>query len=207
MSCLGDPSRFHLVRQLARGERCVSDLARRVGLSQSCTTRHLQALQREQIVLGERAGKRVVFHLRLDEPQIGALIAWVMASRPGMPGGPGMEPSRPGHGADLHSDRPGSYISAAASRPSVGVRSGRARKPAASTRKGARLTATPPTPTAGPRAPQANARAPEEIRPTHESRTPGAGAGPPLGGAGAAPSDPPPVRYRAPRPDLEDYLL
>ena len=83
MSCLGDPSRFQLVNLLIRGERCVSDLAQKVGLSQSCTTRHLQALQREQIVSGERDGKRVMFHLRLDEPEVGALVAWAISERVG----------------------------------------------------------------------------------------------------------------------------
>jgi len=86
MSCLGDPSRFELVRRLLRGERCVSDLAQDIGLSQSCTTRHLQVLQREQMVLSERNGKRVMFRLCLDEPQVGALLSWAMSARAGARG-------------------------------------------------------------------------------------------------------------------------
>jgi len=81
MSCLGDPSRFQLVTLLLRGERCVSDLAQDVGLSQSCTTRHLQALQRERIVLGKRDGKRVLFRLRLDDSEVGALLSWAISER------------------------------------------------------------------------------------------------------------------------------
>jgi DNA-binding transcriptional ArsR family regulator len=81
MSCLGDPSRFELVRRLLRGDRCVSDLAQDIGLSQSCTTRHLQVLQREQMVLSERNGKRVMFRLCLDEPQVSALLSWAMSAR------------------------------------------------------------------------------------------------------------------------------
>ena len=42
-------------------ERSVSQLARAVRLSQSCTTRHLQALERAGLVKGVRDGKRVVF--------------------------------------------------------------------------------------------------------------------------------------------------
>lgn len=83
MSCLGDPSRFELVRRLLRGERCVSDLAQDVGLSQSCTTRHLQVLQREQMVVSERRGKRVMFRLCMDEPQASTLLAWAMSARAG----------------------------------------------------------------------------------------------------------------------------
>lgn len=106
MSCLGDPSRFQLVRHLVRGERCVSDLARVVGLSQSCTTRHLQALQREQIVRGERAGKRVLFHLCLEEPQVGELLTWAMSARAGRAPAPRVRRSRLMQGADVHHDRP-----------------------------------------------------------------------------------------------------
>lgn len=81
MSCLGEPSRFELVRLLARGERCVTDLAAQVGLSQSCTTRHLQALQREGLAEGRRDGKRVLFHLLAEEPQVADLIAWAISAR------------------------------------------------------------------------------------------------------------------------------
>lgn len=81
MSCLGDPSRFELVRRLLRGERCVSDLAQDIGLSQSCTTRHLQVLQREQMVLSQRDGKRVMFRLCLNEPQVSTLLSWAMSAR------------------------------------------------------------------------------------------------------------------------------
>lgn len=94
MSCLGDPSRFELVRRLARGQLCVSDLAREVGLSQSCTTRHLQALRRERLVVGERDGKRVLFRLSLEEPQAAALLGWVMSGRAGRPAS-GRGPARP----------------------------------------------------------------------------------------------------------------
>jgi len=64
LACLGDPSRFELTRALLGGERCVTDLARSVGLSQSCTTRHLQSLAREGLVRTRRDGKRVLCRLR-----------------------------------------------------------------------------------------------------------------------------------------------
>ena len=77
-ACLGDPSRFRLVATLIASEFCVTDLAREVGLSQSCTTRHLQALQREGLVAGIRRGKRVMFRVRTDEPMIAGLVAWAL---------------------------------------------------------------------------------------------------------------------------------
>jgi DNA-binding transcriptional ArsR family regulator len=80
LACLGDASRFRLVHSLLQCEQCVSDLAVRVGLSQSCTTRHLQYLEREGLVRGRRQGKRVMFRLRSDLPRVQELLAWVMAA-------------------------------------------------------------------------------------------------------------------------------
>lgn len=78
MACLGEESRFRLVKALTGGPRCVTDLASEVGLSQSCTTRHLQALERRRIVRGARSGKRVMYGLREDEPALGPLLSWAL---------------------------------------------------------------------------------------------------------------------------------
>jgi DNA-binding transcriptional ArsR family regulator len=77
LACLGDQSRFKVVRELSRGERCVTELASRIGLSQSCTTRHLQALEREGLVESVRLGKRVVFSVARD-PWVAALVEWAI---------------------------------------------------------------------------------------------------------------------------------
>jgi len=77
LACLGDNSRFRLVRCLMLGDQCVTELARQVGLSQSCTTRHLQALQREGIVLRTRDGKRVLYQVRSDSGVLRGLVGWV----------------------------------------------------------------------------------------------------------------------------------
>jgi DNA-binding transcriptional ArsR family regulator len=89
LACLGDESRFRVVLELMGGDRCVTDLAIRVGLSQSCTTRHLQALEREGLGSSSRAGKRVFFSVS-REPRMVALLAWALPSEhdettPGMP--------------------------------------------------------------------------------------------------------------------------
>ncbi len=84
-ACLGDASRFRIVATLAAGERCVSELAREVALSQSCTTRHLQTLKRSGLVSGERRGKRVVFRLLADDPQVDGLLRWMGRTRPAAP--------------------------------------------------------------------------------------------------------------------------
>jgi DNA-binding transcriptional ArsR family regulator len=78
LACLGDPSRFRMVALLAGGDRCVTDIAREVRLSQSCTTRHLQVLLRHAIVSRVRQGKRVLFQLRDDEPDMASLLEWAL---------------------------------------------------------------------------------------------------------------------------------
>lgn len=89
LAVLGDASRFRIAQALAGAERCVTELADRVGLSQSCTTRHLQAMARAGLVTGLRDGKRVVFRLRTDDPAIGALLEWALAAEPGSGSDPG----------------------------------------------------------------------------------------------------------------------
>ena len=76
LACLSDPSRFSLVTTLAGGPRCVTELATLVGLSQSCTTRHLQALLRVGLVTGERNGKRVVYALRVSDSDAHPVLRW-----------------------------------------------------------------------------------------------------------------------------------
>ena len=62
LAVLAPPRRFQLLLLLLSGPvRSVSQLARAVRLSQSCTTRHLQALQRAGLVRREREGKKVHF--------------------------------------------------------------------------------------------------------------------------------------------------
>jgi len=77
LACLGDPSRFRLVARLSERNLCVSELAVEVGLSQSCTTRHLQALAAVGMVQPSREGKRVVYALRTGDPEIERLVHWV----------------------------------------------------------------------------------------------------------------------------------
>jgi DNA-binding transcriptional ArsR family regulator len=79
LACLGVSSRFRLVRALAAADRCVGELAEEVGLSQSCTTRHLQALERVGLVKGRREGRRVRFRLRADAPGLGELLSWALS--------------------------------------------------------------------------------------------------------------------------------
>lgn len=77
LACLAPESRFRLAVALRGGERCVTELAAMVELSQSCTTRHLQCLERAGLVRGARAGKKVLFRL---EPAAGGVLTLIEAA-------------------------------------------------------------------------------------------------------------------------------
>ena len=82
VSSLADPSRLKVVSVLAESDCCVSDLARRIGLSQSCTTRHLQNLQRAGVLSRTREGKRVLFRIRDDDPELIRVLELLLVRRP-----------------------------------------------------------------------------------------------------------------------------
>jgi DNA-binding transcriptional ArsR family regulator len=147
-ACLGEASRYRIVATLSAGERCVSDLAREVALSQSCTTRHLQALERVGLVAGVRQGKRVVFRLRTDDPRVGGLLEWIRSDALVEPGAHAV----PERGARAHTGRSGvDGVSRA--------------NPWPRTAEGSPGSAKEPTPARGP-APQQDEGPGDPVRPT-----------------------------------------
>lgn len=84
LAALGHASRFRIAVCLLEGERCVSDLAAEIGLSQSCTTRHVQALERAGFVRSRRDGKRVLVGIEHAEDGVAGLVDWLAprAARP-----------------------------------------------------------------------------------------------------------------------------
>ena len=80
LATLADPSRFQILCELAAGPRHVSDLARTVGLSQSCTTRHVQALARVGSVECRREGKRVMVSIQAADEVTRSLLGWIAAT-------------------------------------------------------------------------------------------------------------------------------
>lgn len=94
LECLGERSRFRIARALVRGERCVSEVAVEVALSQSCTTRHLQRLARCGLVRSRRCGRQVLYRLWSERRAVRELMSWL--------GSHGIAPGP--HGAALHQE-------------------------------------------------------------------------------------------------------
>jgi DNA-binding transcriptional ArsR family regulator len=187
LAALAPPKRFALLLLLASGiERSVSQLASAVKLSQSCTTRHLQALERAGLVKGVRDGKRVVFRLLPRDAQ----AASVLASLPGGVDGAFGPPvaAAPTRAISAGSARPASRVTpppgaAGAIRSPARRRSPPPRQPAGSERPA--RAAGPPDPHAVPE----SAQSPVESGNTSPSMSPAASPRP------------------WPRQELEDFLL
>lgn len=216
MACLGDASRFRLVQALCGGARCVTDLASEVGLSQSCTTRHLQALERRRVVCGARDGKRVMYRLCHEEPALGRLLAWALSPE-GV--GLGAPPPVPEGGGDAHHDIEGGRAGhAPADRSAPHAAPSGTLRPVSPNPKRAE-TAAPSS--ASQRAALASRSPGPTARTDIAQSSPPArpmlgGSGMPwaegeVGGVGGAASEPAPVErplsHRSRHHELEDYLL
>jgi len=89
LAVLAPRKRFDLLLLMLSGvDRSVSQLASAVELSQSCTTRHLQALARAGLVKGARDGKRVVFRIAPRDAAARTVLASLSGPR-ARPGGMG----------------------------------------------------------------------------------------------------------------------
>jgi DNA-binding transcriptional ArsR family regulator len=68
-----DPSRLLLLSHLSDGERCVSELVERTGLTQSNVSSHLTCLRDCGLVSSRQAGRYVYY--RLADPGVEAMLA------------------------------------------------------------------------------------------------------------------------------------
>jgi ArsR family transcriptional regulator len=72
-SAMGDPTRLGLLAALARGERCVAELACDSGVSQSAISHQLRLLRDRGLVACVRDGNRAIY--RLADDHVRALLA------------------------------------------------------------------------------------------------------------------------------------
>ncbi|MGB2938173.1 MAG: metalloregulator ArsR/SmtB family transcription factor [Phycisphaerae bacterium] len=64
LKALAHPTRLFIVDQLSRKERCVCELTDRIGADMSTVSKHLGILKGVGIVLDEKRGTQVFYHLR-----------------------------------------------------------------------------------------------------------------------------------------------
>lgn len=71
-AAMGDPSRLRILLQLQRGERCVSELAAKIGVSDSAVSQHLRLLRALRLVRSRKQGRRVFY--ALDDHHVESLL-------------------------------------------------------------------------------------------------------------------------------------
>ena len=72
-AALAHPHRIEIIELIAQGERSVEDLAERIGLSLSNTSRHLQVLRRARLAAPRREGKNMFYSL-VSETEVVTLL-------------------------------------------------------------------------------------------------------------------------------------
>lgn len=78
---LGNPQRLELIEHLAQGPRSVDALAAKLGLPIANVSQHLQAMRRAGLVISERDGKFVNYHLADDSVLAAFAAIRVVAER------------------------------------------------------------------------------------------------------------------------------
>lgn len=71
-SAMGDPNRAMILLHLAAGERCVSDLAGVLGISESAVSQHLRLLRTLRLVRPRKQGRHVFY--ALDDQHVKILL-------------------------------------------------------------------------------------------------------------------------------------
>jgi len=66
LDALGDPTRRRVLELLRDGEQTVSDLTRRLPVTQSAVSQHLRQLKRAGLVADRAAGTRRYYRVQLD---------------------------------------------------------------------------------------------------------------------------------------------
>jgi DNA-binding transcriptional ArsR family regulator len=74
-SALADPTRRRILRHLARGDQCVTDLARPYSMSLPAVSKHLRVLENAGLVRRRRRGR--VHSLRIQAAPLGRACRWI----------------------------------------------------------------------------------------------------------------------------------
>ncbi len=63
LKAMGNPHRLMILCRLAEGEKCVGELERLIGLSQSALSQHLARLRRDDMVATRRVAQTIYYSL------------------------------------------------------------------------------------------------------------------------------------------------
>ena len=96
MQALAAPSRVRILSRLGVGACSVSDLARDVGMEQSAVSQQLRVLRHLGLVVGERAGRQVIYALHDDHVRalLGEAVSHTEHLRLGLSARPTTEAAR-----------------------------------------------------------------------------------------------------------------
>ena len=72
-----DVSRLRILRVLAKGEICVSDLTNELGMTQSAVSHQLKILKVNRLVKARRDGKQILYSL--DDVHVHAILSYGIA--------------------------------------------------------------------------------------------------------------------------------
>ncbi len=65
LKAMAHPSRLLILETLEKGERCVGDLQRALGLDMSTVSKHLALMRQAGLVVERRQGQKVFYRLRV----------------------------------------------------------------------------------------------------------------------------------------------
>jgi ArsR family transcriptional regulator len=65
IKALAHPSRLFIIDELSRGQRCVAELTKMIGVEMPTVSRHLSQLKEAGIVEDEKRGAQVFYRLRV----------------------------------------------------------------------------------------------------------------------------------------------
>ncbi|HVE15259.1 MAG TPA: metalloregulator ArsR/SmtB family transcription factor, partial [Chthoniobacterales bacterium] len=74
-AALADPTRRRIIEHLAKGDRCVTDLAKPYRMSLPAVSKHLRVLENAGLISRERAGR--VHQLKLEAKPMKDALQWI----------------------------------------------------------------------------------------------------------------------------------
>jgi DNA-binding transcriptional ArsR family regulator len=96
MQALATPSRVRILSRLGAGACSVGELARDVGMEQSAVSQQLRVLRHLGLVVGERAGRQIIYALHDDHVRalLGEAVSHTEHLRLGLAASPAVEAQR-----------------------------------------------------------------------------------------------------------------